>query len=87
MRPFLSTFDFSTLYTTLPHKLIKDKSIDFIERTFNREGSSYLACYDRNTFFTSKKNKKYHAWSCQNVCDALTFFVGQHLYSIWHQVV
>ena len=38
-----STYDFSTLYTTLPYNLIKDKLIDLIERTFNREGSSYLA--------------------------------------------
>ena len=29
----LSTYDFSTLYTTLPHNLIKDKLIDLIERT------------------------------------------------------
>ena len=28
----LSTYDFSTLYTTLPHNLIKDKLIDLIER-------------------------------------------------------
>ena len=40
----LSTYDISTLYTTLPHNLIKDKIIDHIERTFNREGSPYLAC-------------------------------------------
>ena len=69
----LSTYDFSTLYTTLPHNLIKDKLIDLIESTFQREGSPYLACSDRNAFFTSEKPKKYHAWSCQNVCDALTF--------------
>ena len=42
----LSTYDFSTLYTTLPHNLIKDKLIDLIERTFQREGSHYLACND-----------------------------------------
>ena len=30
----LSTYDFSTLYTTLPHNLIKDKLADLIERTF-----------------------------------------------------
>ena len=30
----LSTYDFSTLNTTLLHKLIKDKLIDLIERTF-----------------------------------------------------
>ena len=43
----LSTYDFSTLYTTLPHNLIKDKLIDLIENTFQREGSPYLACSDR----------------------------------------
>ena len=25
--------------------------------------------------FTSEKHKKYHAWSCPNVCDALTFLL------------
>ena len=71
----LSTYDFSTLYTTLPHNLIKDKRIDLIERTFQREGSPYLACSDRNAFFTSEKPGGCHAWSCQNVCDALTFLL------------
>ena len=52
----LSTYDFSTLYTTLPHNLIKDKLIDLIERTFQREGSPYLACNDRNAFFYFGKN-------------------------------
>ena len=30
----LSTYDFSTLYTTLPHNLIKEKLLDLIEWTF-----------------------------------------------------
>ena len=51
----LSTYDFSTLYTTLAQHLIKDKLIDLIERIFQREGSPYLACNDRNAFFTSEK--------------------------------
>ena len=71
----LSTYDFSTLYTILSHSLIKDKRIDLIERTFQREGSPCLVCNDRNAFFASEKPKKYHAWSCQNVCDALTFLL------------
>ena len=44
-----------TLYATLPHNLIKDKLIGLIERTFQREGSPYLACNDRNAFFTLGK--------------------------------
>ena len=44
----LSTYDFSTLYTNLPHYIIKNKPI---ERTFQREGSPYLACNNRNADF------------------------------------
>ena len=51
----LSTYDLCTLYTTLPHYLIKNKLIDLIERNFNTEGSPYLACNNRLTFFTSEK--------------------------------
>ena len=46
----LSTYDFSTLYTTLPHNLIKDKLIDLFERTFQTEGSPNLTCNDKNAF-------------------------------------
>ena len=54
----LSTYDFSTLYITLPHNLITDKLINHIERAFQKEGSPYLACNDKNAFFTSEKPKK-----------------------------
>ena len=50
----LSTYDFSTPYTTLTHDLIKDKLIDLIERTFQREGSPNLARNDRNAFYFRK---------------------------------
>ena len=53
----LSTYDFSTLYTTLPHNLIKNKLTDLIERTYQNEGSPYLACSDRNAFLLQKNPK------------------------------
>ena len=49
-----TTHHFSTLYTTVPHNLIKDKRIDLIERICNREGSPYLACNERNAFYIGK---------------------------------
>ena len=66
------------LLFTLPHNLIKDKLIDLIERTFNREGFPYLVCNGRKVLFTSEKPKIYHARSCQNVCDALTFLLDNN---------
>ena len=71
----LSTYDFSTLYTTLPHNLIKDKLIDLIESTFKRVNIPYLACNERKAFFTSEIRKNYTLWSCQKVCDALVFLL------------
>ena len=53
----LSTYDFSTLYTTLPHNLIKDKLIDLIERTFQREGSPYLHVMTEMHILLQKKLK------------------------------
>ena len=47
----LSTYDFSTLYTTLPHDMIKEKLLDLIERTFyKKEGKLYHACIDKKAF-------------------------------------
>ena len=46
----MSTYDFSTLYTTLPHHLSKDKLIDSINRTFIRENTQYLACNEECVF-------------------------------------
>ena len=64
----LSTYDFSTQYTTLPHHLIKDKHIDLIERTFSREKTLYkLACNKERAFFISDVYKYYKLWSCRNV--------------------
>ena len=73
----LSTYAFSTLYTTLPHNLIQERLFDLIEPTFyKKEGKLYLACNDKKSFFTSADHYRgYHLWSCQNACDALSFLL------------
>ena len=73
----LSAYDFLTLYTTLPHNLIKEKLLDLIERTFyKKEGKLYLACNDKKACFTSADHYRgYNLWSCHNVCDALSFLL------------
>ena len=42
--------------------------------SIKKEGKLYLACNDKKAFFTSADHYRgYHLWSCQNVCDALSF--------------
>ena len=72
----LSPYDFSTLYTTLSHHLIKDKLIALIELMLTREKTLYLAYNEEHAFFTSDVYKHYKLWSCQNVCEALVYLLG-----------
>ena len=50
------------------NNLIKEKLNDLTEWTFHREDSLYLAC-------TSEVQKNYTLWTCQKVCEALTFLL------------
>ena len=68
----LSTFDFSTLYTTLPHNLLK---INLLKEPSREKALLALHVMTEMHFLLQKNIKKYHAWSCQNVCDALTFLL------------
>ena len=47
--------------------------MDLIERSFQREGSLYIAYNDRNAFFTSDAVRNYNLWSDR--CEALTFLL------------
>ena len=51
-----------------------------IERTFKKfyknEATLYLACNDKKAFFTSTDHRGYKQWSCENVCDALSYLSG-----------
>ena len=50
-----------SLYTTLPHHLIKEKLLDLIELAFKKfhrtEGTLYLACGDKKAFVTSTDHR------------------------------
>ena len=51
-------------------------SIDILLIRFHREGSPYIACNERQAFFTSEDTKRYKLWSCRNVCEALIYLLN-----------
>ena len=71
----ISTYDLSTLYTTLPHNLIRNQLVDLIENTFRREEALCLACNEEHAFFAYEEHKKYYLWSCQKVTNALIYLL------------
>ena len=50
----VSSFNFSTLYTSLPHDLIKAKVLSLVNWCFNRESKTYLCTSVKAGFFSNK---------------------------------
>ena len=70
----LSTYDFSTRYTKLPHNRIKDKLNTLIEWIFHRDGFFYLACNGRNAFFSLPKSIEIILYGHVRQCVKLSSF-------------
>ena len=46
-----------------------------LQNVLKNEGTLYLACNDRKAFFTSTDHRGHTLWSCQNVCDTLSYLL------------
>ena len=71
----ISTYTFSTFYTTLPHTLIEVKLTQLIEKKIAREKKLFLACNAERAFLTNDTFKHYMMWTCPDVCKSLSFLL------------
>ena len=53
----METYDFSTLYTALPHNEIRDKFAGIFNKVFKREAKPYINVYYSRTYFSVTKLK------------------------------
>ena len=60
---FIKTFDFSTLYTTLPHDKLKTRLKETIHKAFSHRnyGSKFVVLGYNSTYFSNKIQKVKHA--------------------------
>ena len=68
------SFDFSALYTSLPHDLVKAKVLSLVKWSYNRESKPYLCTSDKAGFFF-KNYDSYTCWPCTELCEALPFLM------------
>ena len=54
-----------------------------IQKGIKNYDSLYLACNDKKAFFTSSDHSRYTLWSCQNVCDALSYLLDNFYIRFW----
>ena len=71
----METYDFSTLYTALPHGEIKDKFAGIFNKVFKREAKPYINVSYGRTFFSATKNKNGCSFSCIDLIEILDFIL------------
>ena len=70
----VSTWDFSTLYTSLPHARLKNQLHDLLERVFHTKAKSFIATNSFRTFWTNDRTSmRYTYFSCRDLVSLLTF--------------
>ena len=73
---YVSTWDISTLYTSLPHAQLKKQLHDLLERVFYTKGKSFIATNNFRTFWANDKTStRYTYFSCRELGLATDFLI------------
>ena len=73
----IKTFDFSTLYTTLPHDKLKTRLKETIHKAFSHRnyGSKFVVLGYNSTYFSNKIQKGKTCYSEEQVISMLEFLI------------
>ena len=71
------TFDFSTLYTTLPHDKLKTRLKETIHKAFSHrnDGSKFVVLSYNSTYFSTKIQKGNTCYTEEQVISMLEFLI------------
>jgi hypothetical protein len=89
----IKTFDFSTLYTTLPHDKLKTRLKETIHKAFSHRsyGSKFVVLGYNSTYFSNKIQKGKTCYSEEQVISMLEFLIDNKFVSfggtLFQQVV
>ena len=74
---YVSTWDFSTLYTTIPHDKLIDRIRRLIEFSFRSSTNNYINISDHKVYFSEDRLEKsnYTSWNCKEFCDLFNFLI------------
>ena len=91
----ISTFDFSTLFTSIPHNQLKDNLTKFVNRIFDIKNKNFVVCneYLKNAYFSDRNsvNSSYLKFSKFELLECIYFLIDnayvKHNNSIYRQVI
>ena len=71
----VTTWDFSTLYTSIPHEKLKHRIHELLEKTYAVRRKSFIATDNFRTVLTNEKKCNRYHFSCRDLCHAVDFLI------------
>jgi len=71
----LRTYDFSTLYTSIPHKKLKFRIAKVIRDAFADSKKSFISIYKHNAKWTDNPRKNTLAWTCEDIIKHIDWLI------------
>ena len=72
---FMETYDFSTLYTALPHNKIKSKFNEIFKKVFDREAKMFINVNYSKTYFSNTENRYGSSFRLSDMNEVLNFIL------------
>jgi len=73
----ISTWDFSTLYTTIPHSDLVTRITKLVQLTFSKNEGKIMLVNERNCYFSYDEDKSgYLSVSCKQFCELFNYLIS-----------
>ena len=71
----MRTYDFTSLYTKIPHRKLKSNLKKFIEKVFMTKGKRYINVSKNRAYFAKKFSNKVISFDCNNLINHVNFII------------
>ena len=80
----ISTFDFSTLYTSIPHQQLKDNLCKFVNKVFEFKNKTFIIpnSFNKRAYFSDGISSNKLAFSKDDLIECLTYLIDNSFVNI-----
>ena len=72
----VKSYDFSNLYTSIPHTKLIEATTAFVKKVFGIKGKKYIVTTSRYAYFSNKRGKSGLSFNAEELINHIEFIVG-----------
>ena len=72
----VSSYDFQTLYTHIPHQQLNANIKKFVKRAFETKGKEYICVTKRSAFFSTKRHTNFSCFTFNSLLSAISYLIN-----------